>query len=394
MTRLISVVILLIQLMLITSCAKDDVVLRSENAILSFKINGKEATVVSSHGLQFQINDPADITNLTPTIEVSPGATVEPASGIPQDFTSAVTYIVTAENGTTKAYNVQIVKVYGFNSIVIKTASSSYAGEIDEVNRVIKCPADFTDAGINDAQLIFQLSPLFSASRESGAHINVREPGVIFITTPEGVNIPYAIEVKNSLNRLYSFRLFEHQYHDTMFPANAYPEDAAGIALDAGFVVRVLSDINVASVIPFAVSIPEGATTTPSVDAPIDFSTDRILTVTSQSGLAKNYTIRVIREDMLFQNDFPGNRLTIHAHGGSFTTRFQTVSAITSVTLVSVAGATSVPCSFSTPFEPASDLSVLLVVDPIQSFPAGDYNLRVTLENGRTILVRRTLRAS
>ncbi len=42
-----------------------------------------------------------DKTSLTPTITLSDGASVSPASGTAQDFTNAVSYTVTAENGTT-----------------------------------------------------------------------------------------------------------------------------------------------------------------------------------------------------------------------------------------------------------------------------------------------------
>jgi hypothetical protein len=52
----------------------------------------------------------ADLTTIAPTVTVSVGATVEPLSGAPQDFTAPVTYTVTAEDGTTQhAYTVTIV---------------------------------------------------------------------------------------------------------------------------------------------------------------------------------------------------------------------------------------------------------------------------------------------
>lgn len=49
-----------------------------------------------------------DLTKLIPTITVSDKATVSPASGVAQDFSKAVTYTVTAENGTTQAYTVTV----------------------------------------------------------------------------------------------------------------------------------------------------------------------------------------------------------------------------------------------------------------------------------------------
>jgi len=41
------------------------------------------------------------VTDLTPTITLSSGATVIPASGVSRDFTSPVPYTVTAEDGVT-----------------------------------------------------------------------------------------------------------------------------------------------------------------------------------------------------------------------------------------------------------------------------------------------------
>ncbi|MEZ0608527.1 PQQ-binding-like beta-propeller repeat protein [Fibrella sp. WM1] len=49
-----------------------------------------------------------DATKLIPTITLSEKATVSPASGVVQDFSKAVTYTVTAEDGTTQAYTVNV----------------------------------------------------------------------------------------------------------------------------------------------------------------------------------------------------------------------------------------------------------------------------------------------
>jgi hypothetical protein len=49
------------------------------------------------------------VTALTPTITVSDGATVDPASGVERDFSGSVTYTVTAENNSTKVYTVTVM---------------------------------------------------------------------------------------------------------------------------------------------------------------------------------------------------------------------------------------------------------------------------------------------
>jgi len=53
------------------------------------------------------IND-VDITTIKPKIDVSPGATVTPASREPVDLTTPKNYVVTASDGTTTTYTVSI----------------------------------------------------------------------------------------------------------------------------------------------------------------------------------------------------------------------------------------------------------------------------------------------
>jgi|GEM_PF-1520979 len=49
-----------------------------------------------------------DVTKLVPTLTLSPKSTVSPATGVAQDFSKAVVYTVTAEDGTTQAYTATV----------------------------------------------------------------------------------------------------------------------------------------------------------------------------------------------------------------------------------------------------------------------------------------------
>ncbi len=83
----------------------------TEKAILTFAFNALSPAVATSiSGLNITATLPAgtDATKLVPTITLSPKATVSPATGTAQDFSKAVTYTVTAEDGSTQAYNVAI----------------------------------------------------------------------------------------------------------------------------------------------------------------------------------------------------------------------------------------------------------------------------------------------
>jgi len=57
---------------------------------------------VTLHTVSIEVEWDADITDLTPTITLSYGATIDPLSGVSQDFTSPVVYTVTAEDAVTE----------------------------------------------------------------------------------------------------------------------------------------------------------------------------------------------------------------------------------------------------------------------------------------------------
>lgn len=68
--------------------------------ITSFKIGDATGTITDS-AIAVTVPKDTDVTSLAPTIVVSEGATVSPASGTAKDFTNPVTYTVTAANETT-----------------------------------------------------------------------------------------------------------------------------------------------------------------------------------------------------------------------------------------------------------------------------------------------------
>lgn len=69
----------------------------------------EQPTINEDGTITFKVLDGADITALVPTITVSEGATVTPASGEAQDFSNPVTYTVVSEDyGTTTTYEVSV----------------------------------------------------------------------------------------------------------------------------------------------------------------------------------------------------------------------------------------------------------------------------------------------
>jgi hypothetical protein len=70
----------------------------------------------TDHTVDIEVVSGTDITSLVPAIELSPGATVDPAGGVGRDFTDAVDYLVTAEDGVTTqnwTVNVSVARAVG-----------------------------------------------------------------------------------------------------------------------------------------------------------------------------------------------------------------------------------------------------------------------------------------
>ncbi|MGE5396388.1 MAG: CARDB domain-containing protein [Chitinophagales bacterium] len=82
----------------------------AENDILTFSFaeqTGPATINTSAHTVEITVQN-ASLNNLTPTITVSPGASINPASGVTCDFRSPVLYLVTAENGLSQAWAVTV----------------------------------------------------------------------------------------------------------------------------------------------------------------------------------------------------------------------------------------------------------------------------------------------
>ena len=112
----------------------------NEKSIVSFRFDALDEDGIIdevARKVDFVLPAGTDVTQLVPTIEVSEGATVEPASGVAQDFTHPVTYTVTALNGTTAVYTVTVVLEGGDVEPTGKTVLiKDFTGA-----RCVNCPA-------------------------------------------------------------------------------------------------------------------------------------------------------------------------------------------------------------------------------------------------------------
>lgn len=111
------------------------------NSITAFDFNAISPTITGTvnegnHTVALTVPYGTSVTSLVPTISLSSGASVSPNTGISQDFTSPVTYTVTAEDGVTTQQYVVTVSVASPSSYII-TASAGLGGSISPSGSIV-----------------------------------------------------------------------------------------------------------------------------------------------------------------------------------------------------------------------------------------------------------------
>lgn len=150
-----------------------------------------------------------DVTKLVPTVILPDFATISPASGIAQDFSKPVTYTVTAEDGTKKAYTV---------TVVVSTGTAFLADYT--VQPIVETP-DPTTIRIKKAMTIKSAPKAADGSAYwYGYPDPITNKRVYLGMVKEAANFSFDVEVKGLLpNRKYIISPFFYRI---------YCDDAAG----------------------------------------------------------------------------------------------------------------------------------------------------------------------
>ncbi|MDR3519505.1 MAG: DUF5018 domain-containing protein [Candidatus Pacebacteria bacterium] len=145
-----------------------------------------------------------DLTKLIPTISVSDGATISPASDIAQDFTNPVIYTVTAEDGSTQSYTATVSTDQPttttlssdklINSFTFAGLSPEVYGSVDntgyQVNLVVPAGTDLTTltptVDISDNATIYP---------NSGTAQDFTNPVIYTVTAQDGSIQDYTVTV-------------------------------------------------------------------------------------------------------------------------------------------------------------------------------------------------------
>ncbi len=304
--------------------------------ITDFVILGVHGTI-TSNAIALTVPYGTDVTDLTPSIAIT-GASISPASGVSQDFTNPVTYIVTAANGSTKTYTVTVSVALNPAKDITDFVILGVHGTITGTAIALTVPYG-TD--------VTNLTPTItitgaSVSPASGVPRDFSSPVTYTVTAADGSTQNYAVTVTVALNPAKDITDFVILGVHGTITGNA-------IALTVPY------GTDVTNLTP-TVTIT-GASVSPASGVPRDFSSPVTYTVTAADGSTQNYTVTVtmalnpakdITDFVIlgFHGTITGTAIAVMVpHGTDVTNLTPTIT----ITGASVSPASGVPRDFTNP---------------------------------------------
>ena len=232
-----------------------------------------------------------NLTNLTPSIAVSVGATISPASGVPQDFINPVIYTVTAHDGVTShQYTAIIVQIDSFKLVEpsglgpLEQAEPIAVGTINNSSSTVSLIVPF---GTN----VTSLAPIITVpsggiiSPPSGVVQDFTNPVVYTVTSQDGV-----------ITKQYTVSVTQASNTDAFITSFVLPNHTGRLSINnVSFAVssRVTLGTGLINLTP-VIGVSVGATISPASGVPQDFINPVIYTVTAHDGVTKHqYTVTV-----------------------------------------------------------------------------------------------------
>ncbi len=263
--------------------------LNDKNDIVSFELDEQvESAVINSteSTVKITVSSGSDLSSLAPTIVVSDSATIDPSSGVSRDFTSDVTYTVTAENGTTKEWTVSVSEQLSADTEIKSFVLEEQTGnaEIDSANAKIGIEvAAGTDVTALSPTLT--LSDGASSSPASGATVDFSDSVTYVVTAADGTTRNWKVgvstaEALSSANDILSFA-FEEQTGNASIVVNTHTIS-----------IEVASSTDLTNLVP-TITVSPAATISPATGISQDFSQAVSYTVTAEDGSTQEWVVNV-----------------------------------------------------------------------------------------------------
>jgi hypothetical protein len=246
--------------------------------ITAFSI-GDIVGVISGTEITVAVPDGTNVAALTPTIAVSGGASVSPASGVTQDFTGPVTYTVTAADGTTKAYTVMVIIPSAKNITAFSILGST--GIITGTNIAVTVPFGTDETDLTPTVTV---SAGASVSPASGVAQDFTGPVTYTVTAADGSTKVYTVTVTVAASSAKKILTF------------SFPEGAGVITgTDIAVTVPYGTDVTglIATFTTTGNSVTVGGTPQVSGVTDNDFTSPVHYIVTAADATTRDYTVTV-----------------------------------------------------------------------------------------------------
>lgn len=181
-----------------TDIERDTVDLNAEVDILSFTINGVEGTIDSANqSIKLLMPPGTDLTDLAPSVSVSDGAIVTPASGISMDYSSSTTTPIEYRVYNKNVYTSYKVTVEETRAKITLFKVANTVGDIDEAKRTINV---FVPAGTDLTALtpVIEYTTGAIISPAAGEMVDFTNP-VVYTLNYVGYQFTYTVSVQHGV---------------------------------------------------------------------------------------------------------------------------------------------------------------------------------------------------
>ncbi|MCG8699301.1 MAG: DUF5018 domain-containing protein, partial [Bacteroidales bacterium] len=261
--------------------------LSSEKEITAFTFAEQASPAVidsASQRIEIEVKPGTDITKLIPYISVSKYATITPAPGIAQDFSSPVTYTVKAQNGSTKNWLVTVIVPSSEKDIL----SFSLAEQTQPAN--INTDEHSVFIEVEPGTDVTNLTPTIEVSHKatinpgSGVALDLSKPVTYIVTAEDGSTQQWIVVVE--------IKVLSSQKNITYFSVNGQIGDAMIDTNSYIVAVEVAAGIDVTSLKP-SIKISEFASISPDTALAQDFTQPVTYVVTAEDGSTREWLVVV-----------------------------------------------------------------------------------------------------
>lgn len=382
-----------------SACSKKDDTpeLSTAKEITAFSIDTAKGVIdAATHTITVQMASSTDVTKLKPVIKYSENATVSPASETVVDFTNPVTFTVKAQNGTTQAYTVTVVKAPGAEILAFKIEVEGgyfYEGKRDSLDRqLVKVGmTDYLKTLMTKAKPVITVSPGATIAPASGEEVDLTKPVTYTVTSEKGEVKTFTVKILNN-QRFFSFNapyqgaseLYDHFGIVTLVGnGSTYAEDEAGLTGYAGLFEAL--DTEDVSALALNITLPTGMTISPNPATPQNYNKDVTYTLTNEMGETHAFTVRCLKRKGIIVNSDIYKNGTNHSTNIS-AIRFWSEIGIDKLWFVDT---TTKEEYETTPSEATISGGLYLSwLTPAATTPAGNYAFKILLKDGTVYTTR------